>query len=89
MTNNYYRYIDSYSNPSITHIKYFTDIDEMLTVVSQLICFSDCVDIDIIEIVVNGRQVRHPSWKPLMTFEYKYADDNTVLWKKAFPEWTH
>lgn len=91
MKNCYYTYRDGTTNDltTITYRSEYDDVNKMFTTISQVICFSDCVDIDVVEIDVKGRKVRYKGWQPGMKYEFIYIDDNTTAWCGYFPEWDH
>ena len=57
--------------------------------VAELICFDDCGDDRVDEIVWNGHHVHYTGWQPGMVMEF--ADDETgeIIYSGSFPEWDH
>ena len=62
---------------------------DMMRKVCQMICFSDCTDEVVSEIVLMGRKIRYSGWQPDMLFEFVDCETNEVVWSNRFVDWTH
>ena len=72
--------VHGYSS-DVSMCKFFSEV-------SQVICFGDCSDEDVIEIVWQGQRVHYCGWEPGMV--YRYVDEkNKEVWCGRFPEWDH
>lgn len=86
------KYYYTYNCPDIDNEFYtseHTTLDNLLTDVSKSICFSDCVKIDVLEIMADGRKLSFAGWRPDMEFAYKDIVTGEVVWVGRFPEWEH
>lgn len=62
--------------------------DKFFTEVSHIYAFDDCSNKSIISIFWHGKEIRYVGWQPMMRYEYKDLDGNTV-WVGQFEEWDH
>lgn len=67
---------------------FYNDIDSMFTMISQIICFSDCTDEEVVEIMWKGVPVHYVGWRPDMYFRFEDKIGNLV-WDGYFPRWDH
>lgn len=82
----YIRYEDGYY-ASIEDVSELS-MDEIFCKVAKMIAFSDCSDVEVIDIVIDGQEYYYAGWRPGM--EYTFVDENnTEVWTNSFPEWDH
>lgn len=82
----YIRYEDGFH----AHIKDLSELsmNEIFRKISKMIAFSDCTDIEIIDIVIDGKEYYYAGWRPGM--EYTFLDkEGKQIWSEYFPEWDH
>ena len=90
---NYFVYRDWELNRDEFLVKsfYLYEMERMFYEICRTIGFSDCTDIEIDEIVYNGRPVRYCGWMPGMRMKFVFADTDyeEVVWDRCYPEWDH
>lgn len=64
------------------------NLDQVLTRASNMYAFSDCTDIEVLEVVCDGKHYTYNGWEPGMTFTFKDEAGETV-WSHDFPGWDH
>lgn len=62
-------------------------MNEFFRQVSHEICFGDCTDCEVTEIVFNNDHWHYAGWRPKM--EFAYISDSGEIWTEFFPEWEH
>ena len=86
------KYYYTYNCPDIDEEIYTSEhatLDALLTEVSRSICFSDCVKINVLDIVADGRKLSFAGWQPDMEFAYRDSLTGEIVWTECFPEWEH
>ena len=86
------KYYYTYNCPDIDNEIYTSEhanLDDLLTDVSRSICFSDCVKIQVLDIVADGRKLSFAGWRPDMEFTYMDKLTREIVWAECFPEWEH
>lgn len=63
-------------------------IDRFFTDISKTICFDDCTNESVIEIIWRGKEVYYAGWHPGMLYTF-YNSNRQVVWEGSFPEWDH
>lgn len=56
--------------------------------VTRAICFSDCSNDRVSEIVWHGVHLWYGGWLPGMHYQY-FDEDDHLIWEDWFPEWDH
>lgn len=64
------------------------DLDKVLSTASEMYAFSDCSDIDVIEIIHEGKRYQYDGWEPDMTFTFR-DETGKAVWSRSFPRWDH
>ena len=86
------KYYYTYNCPDVDEEIYTSEhdtLDTLLTDVSRSICFSDCVKINVLDIVADGRKLSFAGWRPDMEFAYRDRLTGEIVWAECFPEWEH
>lgn len=63
-------------------------LNEFLTKISHIICFSDCSNDSILDIYYDGEKLEYVGWQSNMLFEYLNKSGKTI-WSNTFPQWNH
>lgn len=62
-------------------------MNEFFRQVSYAICYGDCTDYEVTEIVFDDELWHYAGWRPGM--EFTYTSDSGDTWTAFFPEWEH
>lgn len=64
------------------------DLDQVLCTASNMYAFADCTDIEVVEVVHEGKRYEYAGWEPGMT--YTFLDETgEEVWSRSFPNWDH
>ena len=63
-------------------------LDTVLFTASHMIAFSDCTDIEVLEIVHEGKRYEYSGWEPGMVFTF-CDESGEDVWQRDFPSWDH
>lgn len=56
---------------------------------AKMICFSDCSDEIVEDIVIQGYKVDYVGWQSGMLFEFRDRESSEIIWSERFPQWEH
>jgi hypothetical protein len=83
---NFYVLYNRYDDEYLVH---FDNAEKIKYEVSKLIVFSDCIDGEIKQIVIDGREVRYAGWQPDMIVELLFSDTNETCHIGQYLSWEH
>ena len=63
-------------------------MDEIFYTAAKMFAFSDCSDIEVLEIIIDNKEYFYAGWQPGMVFAFEDKDENEV-WNDSFPRWNH
>lgn len=63
-------------------------LDQVLCTASNMYAFDDCTDIDILEVVHEGKKYEYCGWEPGMTYTFR-DESGEEVWSRSFPHWDH
>lgn len=63
--------------------------DRQLRDAAKMICFSDCSDEIVEDIVIQGYKVEYVGWQSDMLFEFRDQESGEIIWSESFPQWEH
>lgn len=86
MTNKGYLKIRSGNDVDIYN---YHDLNKMLYDAARCVCFDDCSDEELVDIVWDGRDIYYCGWMPNMTFRFRYEDTGEMIAEFHCPEWDH
>lgn len=66
-----------------------SEINRLFRNASQIICFADCSEMVIDQIVVNNTPVEYVGWQPNMLFEYCNIETGEIVWSNSYLNWEH
>lgn len=69
-----------HSLPIVNKTRFFVEV-------AKQVCFTDCGDYDVKDIVWHGKQFVYQGWEPGMVYRFKAEDGDE--WVGRFPEWDH
>ena len=64
------------------------DLDHVLSSASKMYAFDDCTDIEVLEVVHDGKHYEYDGWEPGMTFTFR-DEAGEIAWSQSFPHWDH
>lgn len=64
------------------------NLDQVLVTASKMYAFDDCTDIEVLEVVHDGKRYEYDGWEPGMTFTFR-DEAGEVVWSNSFPGWDH
>lgn len=63
-------------------------LDHVLYTAANMIAFDDCTDVEVTEIVHEGKSYEYNGWEPGMTFTF-HDETGEDVWSRSFPSWDH